>query len=365
MKYCFFSALVLLSISGCIPDAGEPPKFDTAGAVDTGPPIPEDQLLYETYCGFCHGYEGEGYLADNANALANPLFLEAVTDDFLETAIVHGRPGTPMAAWGVNYGGPLVQEHVLAIIEYIRKWQTREPLELSEEPIEGSSTFGEGLFKSYCAVCHGMPPSGKTAMSLNNPWFLSTASDAFIHHAISEGRSPTPMPAYKDQLQPDEINALVAYLRSLEEEAIDTPLESFSPDWTDHLINPGGDHPSFALREGKYVAATDVYNAIKSGKKLIISDARPFSDYLTEHISGSIAVPFYEVENAAEFLPKDTWIITYCGCPHAISGQAAEKFKELGFEKVAVLDEGFYYWKSMGYGTSHGRDRYELVPEHR
>ena len=365
MKYWLNSAIVILILTGCLPDAGSPSTQDTSTIIDMGPVIPEDQLLYDTYCGFCHGYEGEGYLADNANALANPLFLEAVTDEFLEKAIIHGRPGTPMAAWGVNYGGPLVKDHVLSIIGYIRKWQTRERIELSDDPVEGDANFGQNLFKSYCSACHGLPPSGVTAMSLNNPWFLATANDAFIHHAISKGRAPTAMPAYEDQLKAEEINDLVAYLRSLAEEAIDNPLEPFTPDWNDHLINPGGEAADFTLRDGKYIPAADIYNAIKSGKRVIISDARPFSDYLTEHISGSIAVPFYEVENAAEFLPKDTWIITYCGCPHAISGQAAESFKELGFDKVGVLDEGFYHWKDMGYGTSKGRDRYELLPEAR
>ena len=45
----------------------------------------EEQIAketYDTYCGLCHGYDGEGYLAPQANALANPEFLAASTDDF-------------------------------------------------------------------------------------------------------------------------------------------------------------------------------------------------------------------------------------------------------------------------------------------
>ena len=35
--------------------------------------------LYDKFCGFCHGDEGQGYLADNANALSNQSFLAAAT----------------------------------------------------------------------------------------------------------------------------------------------------------------------------------------------------------------------------------------------------------------------------------------------
>jgi cytochrome c oxidase cbb3-type subunit 3/ubiquinol-cytochrome c reductase cytochrome c subunit len=352
-------------LSACITDAEPPPGSDTTNIVDTGPLIPEDQKLYDQYCGFCHGYEGEGYLADNANALANPDFLASVTDVFIRDAIIHGRPGTPMPAWGLSYGGPLVNDHVDAVVGYIRKWQSKDTVELHEDPIEGNQISGQSLFKSQCSTCHGIPPAGHTAMSLNNPWFLHTASDAFIHYAISEGRAPTPMPAFKDQLQPDEINDLTAYLRGQAEEVVDEPLEAFVPDWSDHLINPDGDAADFTLKSDIYVAAADVFAAIESGKRVILSDARPYSDYLYEHISGAIAIPFYEVEAASEFLPKETWIVVYCGCPHAISGQAAATFKELGFDKVAVLDEGFVHWKNMGYGTSRGTERYENLPENR
>ena len=58
-------------------------------------------------------------------------------------------------------------------------------------------------------------------------------------------------------------------------------------------------------------------------------------------------------------LPRDKWIVTYCGCPHAISGQAADTLLEAGFEKVGVLDEGFFVWQDLGYPVSRGRERYE------
>ena len=40
------------------------------------------QVKYDLYCALCHGEQGEGYLAPQANALANPEFLAAATDEF-------------------------------------------------------------------------------------------------------------------------------------------------------------------------------------------------------------------------------------------------------------------------------------------
>ena len=60
-------------------------------------------------------------------------------------------------------------------------------------------------------------------------------------------------------------------------------------------------------------------------------------------------------ERVAEYLsafPKDVWIIPYCGCPHAISGQAYERLAAEGYEKIAVLDEGYYFWVEQGYPAS-------------
>jgi hypothetical protein len=63
--------------------------------------------VYARYCALCHGDRGQGYAADNANALRSPEFLSTVSDEFLRAAILKGRSGTPMSAWGQQYGPPL------------------------------------------------------------------------------------------------------------------------------------------------------------------------------------------------------------------------------------------------------------------
>ena len=55
-------------------------------------------------------------------------------------------------------------------------------------------------------------------------------------------------------------------------------------------------------------------------------------------------------------LPKDAWLVCYCSCPHAESGQLAQKLSAKGFTKVTVLDEGLGVWKAKKYPTKTGLD---------
>jgi len=68
-----------------------------------------------------------------------------------------------------------------------------------------------------------------------------------------------------------------------------------------------------------------------------------------EHIAGAVSVPFYDPSPYFAALPKDTWLVCYCACPHAESGQLAQQLGAQGFTKVAVLDEGLGVWKARGY----------------
>ena len=75
------------------------------------------------------------------------------------------------------------------------------------------------LYKSKCAVCHGATgkgdsPAGKSmgAVSFSDPK-VAGKSDAELKAAIEQGKDK--MPAYGKSLKPEEIQGLVAYIRSL------------------------------------------------------------------------------------------------------------------------------------------------------
>jgi len=179
-------------------------------------PEANGQVLYETYCGICHGMDGEGYLAPQANALSNPEFLAAATDEFLSESTIYGRPETKMSAWGDAANGPLTESQVDLIVEYMRAWETLPAADIHTMTIEGDADNGAIVYAAHCDSCHASDGSGASAMSINNSEFLRVASDGFIWHAIVYGRSNTTMQSYQDVLTEQEIFDLVALIRSWE-----------------------------------------------------------------------------------------------------------------------------------------------------
>ncbi len=316
----------------------------------------EGARLYRTYCGLCHGDELEGYAADDANALRNQEFLRTVTDDFLRTAIAEGHPGTAMAAYAQSFGGPLDAGEIDAVVAYIRSYQQEPSLPVHDDAVDGEAEAGRAIYDARCASCHGRTGQGDSAISLNSPVFHDTASDGQIRYAVAKGRPGTPMPAFEEQLSGDEIDDVVAFVRSLRRAGPPRQrVAELDIDYGDIVIHPDGPAPTFHLREGRFVPAAEVAEALEQGARMIILDARPTSEWLAFHIPGSVPTPYYAVESMISELPRDgTFIVAYCGCPHAASGQVVDALRRAGFRNTAILDEGIFYWRDEGYPVASG-----------
>jgi cytochrome c oxidase cbb3-type subunit 3 len=328
------------SCSGSGPTPGDDPAI-AAGARD-----------YRTYCGLCHGDRGEGYAADNAGALANDAFLASASDAFLQSAIERGRPGTAMAAYSMRFGGPLSAEKISGIIAFLRSRQRTPNLDFGSYAAVDHGVDARPLYETHCASCHGERGQGATAPSLNNPTFVETVTDGFLRHAIAKGRRRTPMPGFEDRLSADQIDALVVYIHSFarhEAPRQEHPQSAIPADMP-LVIHPDGPQAEFTLREGRFVPSAQVARALAAGKRLIILDARAPSDWALARIPGAIPTPYYAIEELAGRLPDDgTWIIAYCGCPHAASGHVVDALRERGFRNTAVLDEGILVWRELGF----------------
>lgn len=346
------SALALLA--GC---NGEPTTPGPVPQPSLQASIAQGKADYDRYCALCHGENGVGYAADNANALANQDFLAAVTDRHLTIAITRGRPGTAMAGYGQQQGGPLEATQVRDIVRYLRSLQTEPALKLDQVAVTGDAKRAEPIYAKHCASCHGPRGEGTGAMSLNNPLFLVSASDGFIRHAIEKGRRGTPMAAYGDRLTTQDLDDLTALIRSWARTVVDDPSGEPPPAFARVVINETGPPAELGpLREGRFVPAKRVKEAMEGGKRLILLDARTSSDWLRAHIPGSVPFPYYNAHNMMGALPRDgTWIVAYCGCPHAASGQVMDLLRDRGFENTAVLDEGFFVWMQLGYPVTVGR----------
>ncbi|HJL14835.1 MAG TPA: c-type cytochrome [Sandaracinaceae bacterium LLY-WYZ-13_1] len=347
-----------LALLGCDDEEPELTEVqpDPARAEESG------ERLYRRYCALCHGRDGEGYAADDAPALSNPQWLRTASDDFIEVAIAEGRPGTAMSAWSRRRGGPLTDPQIDALVAYLRSWQRHPRASVDEVPVEGNAQRGRPVYAEECARCHGARGEGVNAIALANPVLLRTASDGFLRYAVAHGRSGTPMPAFAGELAPDQIDDVVAYVRSFErgrpEPPPQRPVEQGdipALEDMDLVLNPDGPRPDFELREERYVPAADVHEAYANGARMVILDARATSDWLRNRIPGAVPVPFYELDAIVEELPRDgTWMIAYCACPHAASGRVVDALRRHGFTNTAVLNEGIQHWDEAGYPTASG-----------
>jgi mono/diheme cytochrome c family protein/rhodanese-related sulfurtransferase len=353
--------IALLGSWGCSSTQPPKPPPDRDPATLDPQAVDEGEKLYDKYCKLCHGAAGAGYAADHANQLRNPTFLATASDSFLRMAIIMGRPGTPMSAFGSTFGGPLGPDEIDRLLDYLRSLQRTAKVDVEEVVVEGDGRAATELFAKQCARCHGASGGGKTALSLNNPLFLATAGDGFIRYAIENGRPGTPMPAFGERLAAADIDNLTSLIRSWARNVDYAPVAGDPPPAPESVVvNPDGPPPSFPeLREQRYVPAEAVSKALSAGARMVLLDARPMSDWLRAHIPGAIPVPFYSgVHEIAARLPRDgTWIVAYCGCPHAASGKVIDELRAEGFSNTAVIDEGIFVWMERGYPLTFGRSR--------
>ena len=175
------------------------------------------KILYKANCVMCHGQDGAGDLASSLNTQE---FLTAVSDEFLLATMIQGRPGTGMPSWK-----HLRSEDLASMVRFLRTWQTEpsKPAGWQDTPVpRGDADAGRSLFVSICSGCHGPQAEGASGPQLNNPIFLSTATDRMLKEWISHGKIGTEMKSFRKggqgvaELSERQLDDVVAYLRSLE-----------------------------------------------------------------------------------------------------------------------------------------------------
>jgi rhodanese-related sulfurtransferase len=109
-------------------------------------------------------------------------------------------------------------------------------------------------------------------------------------------------------------------------------------------------HLTLKLGKKILIPFDEARDAFLSGAAVFI-DARPAEEYRKGHIHGArnLHIGVFD-EKAGEVLidlPEDTLIVTYCdGEKCTLSVELALKLKEIGYENVHVLFNGWRVWKS-------------------
>ena len=80
--------------------------------------------LWNLTCSACHGTAGQGVSAPALNAKQ---FLQAATNEQIDTLVAVGVPGSQMAAYSQDFAGPLTSEQIEAITVFVRTWEEDAP----------------------------------------------------------------------------------------------------------------------------------------------------------------------------------------------------------------------------------------------
>lgn len=317
--------------------------------------------LYQQYCALCHGEDRSGYRADHAPSLKSHSLLSTGYPRFMYTTIAYGRSNTAMEGYSTEMGGPLSREQIRMLLRWLWEQEAVEPAALDHDAeISGDAARGAQLYAQHCATCHGEDGQGISAPSLGDQALLANASDAFLRYAIVNGRDGTPMVSFAGQFPEQDIDALVAFLRSQASGWQPEPPQLVEPPPpSQYVLNPEGEAPQFTLREGRYVPAAEVVAALEQKRRFILLDTRPASAWQRSHIPGAVPMPYYrDGDRAGENLPNDgTWIVAYCACPHAASDYVINNLRKLGYQNTAVIDEGILVWTAMGLPVTAGNMR--------
>lgn len=200
-------------------------------------PVSGEQNLSGKECAQCHGVKAEGGENDFLNPATGtktkvkvpelqtvfsryekpPLgFKDART--FVYETIERGRPGTDMPTWGNKFGGPLTEQEVNDIVNWLFSIQRKAEVK------QGAT--GQQIFTEFCAACHGIGGTGGSGPSMTggseNLQFPNIEDHiAFVKNGSKpgtygkSGKGTGGMPPWGGTLTDEQIRLVVEYERSL------------------------------------------------------------------------------------------------------------------------------------------------------
>jgi mono/diheme cytochrome c family protein len=80
--------------------------------------------LFNQSCSSCHGKNATGGTAPTLNSKQ---FLSETTDSQAALIVTGGVPGSSMAAWSQDFGGPLTLEQIRQLVTFLRSLEPNAP----------------------------------------------------------------------------------------------------------------------------------------------------------------------------------------------------------------------------------------------
>ena len=189
----------------------------------------EGRRLYVSYCQLCHGTDGKGdgplakamkispaNLNTTVRSRSDTILTKIITGEGRQTITGRDRHNLLSEAMP-EWKDVFTELQVKSLIAYLRF------LGRSKHELMGDPEHGMQLYQQYCQVCHGVEGDGDGIMTSlmgimpmdhTNPNETESLSNEEIANSILDGKQRF-MPAWRDILNQDDVEALVSYIRLL------------------------------------------------------------------------------------------------------------------------------------------------------
>jgi mono/diheme cytochrome c family protein len=88
--------------------------------------VARGELVYNTYCEFCHGAQGRG--GQKGSAITDGAFLALVSDQGLRTLVIAGRPELNAPDWRGNVPGkPMSEQEITDVVAWLASKRMQNP----------------------------------------------------------------------------------------------------------------------------------------------------------------------------------------------------------------------------------------------
>jgi len=96
-------------------------------------------------------------------------------------------------------------------------------LALINTPVSDMLLKGSRIYKMRCYSCHGKDGKGMIAPNLTDDYWKYVSSEEELINVIKNGKKGTMMIPYKDYLKPDELKAVILYIKALKGKKVEKP----------------------------------------------------------------------------------------------------------------------------------------------
>jgi len=203
------------------PKTGAPAAPSSGGALASsgGNPAAGKEIFMKN-CTACHGETRDKVPTCK---LHDKDFLKEKGDATLINSITNGKG--PMPTWGKSKGGILSDEDIKNVVAFLKDaaglkegdTATATPPAASKDSgASGDAALagkGKEVYTANCVGCHGPNRDLQANCKLHDKSWLAQKGDDGLFNAITKGKAGTIMPAWEGKISPDDIKAIVAYLK--------------------------------------------------------------------------------------------------------------------------------------------------------